>query len=113
MWQAVSGFHYRETGAYFIGSSPESDVTYAAPEDALDEVLYDTVFAGAPFPDPDSAEVRAAVDELRSSGVDYVILAPDAPLLPGEPGDYEDFLNSSLGEPMFDDEGVLVYPLNR
>ncbi|WP_009881386.1 hypothetical protein [Brevibacterium aurantiacum] len=113
VWQAVSGFHYRETGGYFIGSSPESDVTYAAPEDALDEVLYDTVFAGAPFPDPDSAEVRAAVDELRSSGVDYVILAPDAPLLPGGPGEYEDFLNSSLGEPMFDDEGVLVYPLNR
>lgn len=113
VWQAVSGFHYRETGGYFIGSSPDGGVTYAAPEDALDTLLHDVVFSGAPFPDPDSSEVGAAVDELRDSGVDYVVLAPDAPLLPGGPGEYEDFLGASLGEPVFADEGVLVYKLNH
>ncbi|MCF2588039.1 hypothetical protein [Brevibacterium sp. UCMA 11752] len=113
VWQSVSSFHYRETGGYFIGSSPDAAVTYVAPEDAIDELLHETVYSGAPFPDPDSSEVNAAVDELRGSGVDYVVLAPDAPLLPGGPGEYEDFLNASLGTPSFADDGVLVYPLNR
>ena len=113
VWQSVSGFHYRETGGYFIGSSPGSPVTYAAPEDPLDEILHDTVFAGQPLPDPDSSEVKAAVDELSAGGVDYVVLAPDAELLPGQPGEYEDFLNISLGPPIFADEGVLVYRLGR
>ena len=113
VWQSVSGFHYRETGGYFIGSSPNAAVTYAAPEDALDELLHDSVFSGAPMPNPDSDEVGAAVDELREAGVDYVVLAPDAPLLPGGPGEYEGFLTASLGEPAFSEEGVLVYPLNR
>ncbi|TSI17846.1 hypothetical protein [Brevibacterium aurantiacum] len=113
VWQSVSGFHYRETGGYFIGSSPDAAVTYVAPEDALDELLHETVYSDAPFPDPDSSEVNAAVDELRGSGVDYVVIAPDAPLLPGGPGEYEDFLDASLGRPSFADDGVLVYPLNR
>ena len=113
VWQSVSGFHYRETGGYFIGTSPDSAVTYAAPEDPLDEILHDTVFAGEPLPDPDSSEVKAAIDELSAGGVDYVVLAPDAELLPGQPGEYEDFLNTSLGTPIFDDEGVLVYQLGR
>ncbi|MDN6133353.1 hypothetical protein [Brevibacterium sp.] len=113
VWQAVSGFHYRETGGYFIGSSPDATVTYAAPEDALDEILHDSVFTGAPLPEPDSDEAGAAFDDLREDGVDFIVLAPDAPLLPGGPGEYEDFLNACLGEPAFADEGVLVYPLNR
>ena len=112
VWQSVSGFHYRETGGYFIGSSPDSAVTYTAPEDALDQVLHDSVFSGTALPDPDTDEVRTAIDELRAQGVDYVVLAPDAPLLPGAPGEYEEFLSASLGEPEFDDEGVLVYPLS-
>ncbi|MDN6122620.1 MAG: hypothetical protein L0I80_01935 [Brevibacterium sp.] len=113
VWQAVSGFHYRETGGYFIGSSPDATVTYAAPEDALDEILHDSVFTGATLPEPDSDEAGAAFDDLREDGVDFIVLAPDAPLLPGGPGEYEDFLNACLGEPAFADEGVLVYPLNR
>lgn len=113
VWQAVSDFHYRETGGYFIGSSPDATVTYAAPEDALDEILHDSVFTGAPLPEPDSDEARSAINDLRGEGVDYIVLAPDAPLLPGGPGEYEDFLNASLGEPSFADEGVLVYRLSR
>ncbi len=113
VWQSVSGFHYRETGGYFIGSSPDAGVTYAAPEDALDTLLHEVVYSGAPFPDPESSEMSAAVDELRDSGVDFVVLAPDAPLLPGGPGEYENFLNTSLGEPVFAEEGVLVYSLDR
>ncbi|GAA1541336.1 hypothetical protein GCM10009691_15110 [Brevibacterium picturae] len=113
VWQSVSGFHYRETGGYFIGSSPDAAITYAAPEDALDEILHDSVFTGAPLPEPDSDETRSAIDDLRGQGVDFIVLAPDAPLLPGGPGEYQDFLTASLGEPSFADEGVLVYPLNR
>lgn len=113
VWQSVSGFRYRETGGYFIGSSPDSPVIYSAPEDALDELLHDSVFAGEPMPDAGGDEVKSAVDELRAQGVDFIVLAPDAPLLPGGPGEYEDFLNRSLGEPIFSDEGVLVYALDR
>ncbi|GAA1867433.1 hypothetical protein [Brevibacterium marinum] len=113
VWQSVSGFDYRETGGYFIGSSPDSAVTFSAPEDPFDELLRGSLFSGEPLPDPDSAELGAAIDELRADGVDYVVLAPDAPLLPGGDGEYEDFLTAGLGPPVFAEEGVRVYSLSR
>ncbi|MGO2038028.1 MAG: hypothetical protein ACTH2U_16255 [Brevibacterium sp.] len=109
VWQSVADFSYRETGGYFIGSSPESSVTYAAPEDALDRLLHDNVYSGTPLPDPTGAEVSAAVDELAAEGVDFVVLAVDAPLLPGGQGAYADFLDAALGAPDFADEEVRVY----
>lgn len=112
VWQAVSGFRYRETGGYFIGSSPDSPVTYAAPEDALDRVLHDSGFSGGPLPDPSSREVTAALDELRRTGVDAIVLAPEAPLLPGGDEEYAQFLDTAIGQPEYDDEGVRVYSLN-
>lgn len=113
VWQSVSDFDYRETGGYFIGSSPEAAVIYAAPEDDLDALLHESVFSGVPFPDPDSSEVGAAVDELRDSGVDFVVLAPQSPLLPGGAGEYESFLTAALGQPTFAEEDVLVYNLQN
>ncbi|MCD1284961.1 hypothetical protein ACH82I_01345 [Brevibacterium sp. GP-SGM9] len=111
VWQSVADFSYRETGGYFIGSSPDSAVTYAAPEDALDRLLHDNVFSGTPLPDPTGAAVSAAVDELAAEGVDFVVLAEDAPLLPGGQGAYADFLDVALGTPDFADEEVRVYRL--
>lgn len=111
VWQALSGFRYRETGGYFIGSSPESAVTYAAPEDALDRVLHDSVSSGGPLPDPNGYEVSAALEELRSAGVDAIVLAPDAPLLPGGDEAYARFLDTAIGQPEYADGGVRVYSL--
>ena len=113
VWQSVSGFRYRETGGYFIGSSPESPVTYSAPEDALDELLHGSVFDGEPMPDADSSEVASAIAELRETGVDFIVLAPDAPLLPGDDGEYAEFLDTAVGDPIFADEGVRVYRLDQ
>ncbi|UVI34468.1 hypothetical protein [Brevibacterium spongiae] len=113
VWQAVSGFRYRETGGYFIGSSPESPVTYTAPEDALDTLLHGSVFDGAPMPDPESREVSSAITELRESGVDFIVLAPEAPLLPGGEREYSAFLDTAVGSPVFADEGVRVYRLGQ
>lgn len=113
VWQSVSGFRYRETGGYFIGSSPESPVTYSAPEDALDELLHGSVFDGEPMPDVNSPEVASAIAELRETGVDFIVLAPEAPLLPGGDGDYAEFLDAAVGDPIFADEGVRVYRLDQ
>lgn len=113
VWQSVSGFRYRETGGYFIGSSPESPVTYSSPEDALDELLHGSVFDGEPMPDGNSPEVASAIAELRAAGVDFIVLAPDAPLLPGDDGEYAGFLDAAVGDPIFADEGVRVYRLDQ
>ena len=113
VWQSVSGFRYRETGGYFIGSSPESPVTYSAPEDALDELLHGSVFDGEPMPGADSPEVASAIAELRETGVDFIVLAPEAPLLPGGDGEYAAFLEAAVGDPIFADEGVRVYRLDQ
>lgn len=113
VWQSVSGFRYRETGGYFIGSSPESPVTYSAPEDALDELLHGSVFDGEPIPRADSPEVASAIAELRETGVDFIVLAPEAPLLPGGDGDYAEFLDAAVGDPIFAEEGVRVYRLDQ
>jgi hypothetical protein len=112
VWQAVSGFRYKASDGYFIGSSPESSVTYNAAEDSLDQILHASVFDGDPMPDPHSAEVTEAIAELRRSGVDCIILAPDAPLLPGG-GDYAEFLDEAVGDPSFAGEGVRVYRLDE
>ena len=113
VWQSVSGFRYRETGGYFIGSSPNSPVIYSAPEDALDEVLHASVFEGEPMPNADSREVASAIAELRKAGVDFIVLAPDAPLLPGGDGEYAEFLDAAVGDPIFADDGVRVYRLDQ
>ena len=65
VWQSVSGFRYRETGGYFIGSSPESPVTYSAPEDALDELLLAPSSTGNPCR---TQTVRKSLRQLLSCG---------------------------------------------
>src|SRR5699024_6456376 len=51
----------------------------------------------------------AAIASLRAAGVDYIVLAAEAPLLPGDDGDYGDFLDSAVGEPEFAAEAVRAY----
>ena len=88
-------------------------MTYSSPEDALDELLHGSVFDGEPMPDADSSEVASAIAELRETGVDFIVLAPDAPLLPGDDGEYAEFLDTAVGDPIFADEGVRVYQLGQ
>jgi len=109
VWQSVADFRYRETGGYFIGSSPDSPVTYAAPEDGLDTALRPTIFAGAPMPAADDPAVAAGIASLRDAGVDFVVIAPEAPLATGGPGELEALLTAHLGQPVFADEGVVVF----
>nr|WP_209373227.1 hypothetical protein [Brevibacterium renqingii] len=113
VWQAVSGFRYRETGGYFIGSGADAPVIYSAPEDSLDALLHASVFDGADLPDPKSPETAAAIADLRAAGVDFIVLVPEAPLLPGGEGAYAQFLDEAVGDPEFADEGVLVYRLDQ
>ncbi|MGC3021113.1 hypothetical protein [Brevibacterium sp. FAM 24630] len=113
VWQSVSGFRYRETGGYFIGSSPDSPVTYSAPEDSLDALLHGSVFDGEPMPDPASRDVNSAIADLRASGVDFIVLARDSPVLPGSQEEYAAFLDTAVGDPVFTDEGVRVYRLGQ
>lgn len=72
-WQAVSGMHYVDTGGYFIGGTDDGGVVYSAPDDALDRILEEEA-----LPAGDSAEVRAALVELRSEGVEYLLVADNA-----------------------------------
>src|SRR5699024_10554716 len=82
MCQEFSDIRYRETAGYFTGSSAHSPVIYSAPEDDLDALLHASVFEGADMPDPTGPDVLAAIASLRAAGVDYIVLAPGAPLLP-------------------------------
>ncbi|WP_137823996.1 hypothetical protein [Brevibacterium sp. 2SA] len=109
VWQSVADFRYRETGGYFIGSSPSSPIIYSAPEDDLDAALRATIFNGAPVPAASDPAVTAGVEGLRADGVDFVVLAPEAPLTPGGTGELEGLLDAALGEPVFSGEGVVVY----
>ena len=65
------------------------------------------------MPDGNSPEVASAIAELRAAGVDFIVLAPDAPLLPGDDGEYAGFLDAAVGDPIFADEGVRVYRLDQ
>ena len=50
LWQAASGFAYRTTGGYFIGSDPTHDLLVEAPATAYQQRAVD-VAGGAPPPD--------------------------------------------------------------
>lgn len=113
VWQAVSGFHYRETGGYFIGSSPESDLIYSAPRDDLDRLLGDSLISSEEgLPDPDSTEARETFAALRDGNVDFLVLAVDSPVIVADSAELEGFLTRGFGPPVFSGEGVRVYRLS-
>jgi hypothetical protein len=74
LWQTVSGFAYRTTSGYFIGSDPTHDLLVEAPATAYQQRAVD-VAGGAPPPDPGTA--AAARDELRTLGVTAVVVVPE------------------------------------
>src|SRR5699024_9368494 len=109
VWQAVSDFRYRETGGYFIGSSPNSPVSYSTPDDELAALLHVSECERAHMPRPTAQVVLAAIARLRAPRVHYIVRGPGAAILPVDHGVYEDVFDSAVGEPEFADEGVRLY----
>lgn len=74
LWQVASGFAYRTTGGYFIGSDPANDLVLESPVTGYQQGALD-VAGGADRPSGDAA--RAARDELRGLGVTAVVVVPE------------------------------------
>jgi hypothetical protein len=74
LWQVASGFAYRTTGGYFIGSDATHDLLLEAPVTAYQQGAVD-VAGGAPPPSADA--VAAARDGLRALGVTVVVVVPE------------------------------------
>lgn len=72
LWQATSGFAYRTTGGYFIGSDADHDLLLESPVTAYQQGALD-VAAGKPAP----ADATAARAELRALGVTAVVVVPE------------------------------------
>jgi hypothetical protein len=74
LWQVSSGFAYRTTGGYFIGSDPANDVLVEAPATAYQRGAVDVAGGAAP---PAGDAATAARDELRALGVTAVVVVPE------------------------------------
>jgi len=74
LWQVASGFAYRTTGGYFIGSDVDHDLLLESPVTAYQQGALD-VAAGTAMPTVDAAV--AARDELRALGVTAVAVVPE------------------------------------
>ncbi|SIK18916.1 Uncharacterised protein [Mycobacteroides abscessus subsp. abscessus] len=61
------------------------------------------------MPAADDPAVAAGIASLRNAGVDFVVIAPEAPLATGGTGELEALLTAHLGQPVFADEGVVVF----
>jgi hypothetical protein len=74
LWQAASGFAYRTTGGYFIGSDPDDDLLLESPVTAYQQGALD-VAGGADPPSADAA--TTARGGLRALGVTAVVVVPE------------------------------------
>ena len=74
LWQVASGFAYRTTGGYFIGSDAQNDLLLESPVTAYQQGALDVAGGGAP---PSADAATAARDELRALGVTAVAVVPD------------------------------------
>jgi hypothetical protein len=74
LWQVASGFAYRTTGGYFIGSDAEHDLLVEAPVTAYQQGAVD---AAGGAPEPAAGAAAAARDELRALGVTAVVVVPE------------------------------------
>jgi hypothetical protein len=74
LWQVASGFAYRTTGGYFIGSDPTHDLLTEAPASFYEQHASD-IARGGRAPGRDVA--AAARDELRALGVTAVVVVPE------------------------------------
>jgi hypothetical protein len=76
LWQVASGFAYRTTGGYFIGSDPEHDLLLEAPVTAYQQGALDVADGGS---EPSAGAALAARDELRTLGVTALVVVPEGP----------------------------------
>jgi hypothetical protein len=74
LWQVASGFAYRTTGGYFIGSDPAHDMLAQTPASLYVQNAED-IADGVPPPEDDVAV--AARRELRALGVTAVVVVPE------------------------------------
>jgi hypothetical protein len=74
LWQVASGFAYRATGGYYIGSDDEHDLLLDGPATTYNQAAAD-VAGGAPPPSADVA--KAAREELHVRGVSVVVVVPE------------------------------------
>ncbi|WAL40866.1 hypothetical protein BRM1_03065 [Brevibacterium sp. BRM-1] len=109
LWQAVAGMRYRERGGYFVGSTAERPVTYESPPDALDDLF--EAHRGGQLPAGDSAEARAAIEEVRRGGTDFVVIARDAAYPPAEPQAAADLVAAAAGTAYRETGGVYLIDL--
>jgi hypothetical protein len=74
LWQVASGFAYRTTGGYFIGSDPVHDLLTEAPASTYEQNASDIARGGEP---PGGDVAARARNELRSLGVTAVVVVPE------------------------------------
>ncbi len=74
LWQVASGFAYRTTGGYFIGSDAQNDLLLESPVTAYQQGALDVAAGGTP---PSADAAAAARDELLALGVTAVAVVPD------------------------------------
>jgi hypothetical protein len=72
LWQAASGFAYRTTGGYFIGSDAQNELLVESPVTGYAQGADDVADGAAPSTDP-----VASAAELRALGVTAVVVVPE------------------------------------
>ena len=102
LWQVASGFAYRTTGGYFIGSDARNDLLLEAPVTAYQQGAADAAVGRAP-----SVDAAAARDELRALGVTAVVVVPEGADLAGVL-DWTARVTGVPGQPVDD---VWVFPM--
>jgi hypothetical protein len=70
----MSGFAYRTTGGYFIGSEPTHDLLVEAPASAYEMAAVRVVRGGSP---PSDNAADAARQQLRDLGVTAIVVVPE------------------------------------
>jgi len=74
LWQVASGFAYRTTGGYFIGSDATNEVLVEAPASLYEQRASEIARGGQP---PGDDVASAAREELRALGVSAVVVVPE------------------------------------
>ncbi|WP_156913864.1 hypothetical protein [Brevibacterium album] len=95
VWQALTGLHYRETGGYFIGSTPEHPVIYQSLLDPLDQALGRIGEEGLDAVPRE--ELRTAVLDSAARGTDFVLVPADVPRLPAAGDELAEALRAASG----------------
>jgi len=75
LWQVASGFAYRTTGGYFIGSDATNEVLVEAPASLYEQRASEIARGGQP---PGDDVASAAREELRALGVSAVVVVPES-----------------------------------